>query len=275
MSAIVFAYRVATVPAIGTSPYFLTYLRQPRLPTDVLYGEVPKEPLDPNDYVKQKTRLMRNAFASANESQDRDLASRKTYYDRKQQNVTFLPGDLVWLHTPRTKKGETRKLGHRNSGPYEVLERVTDVNYVVRVGPKPADNLRVHVQRLIPYHESPYFPVTRTSLPEARVANVEQARRARGSRKARARSKKSKKPQSVEVEVEVDDFEPAIVPEQSENVAQDSGNRILSEYVDPEQGSMCRVLMGGFVVAIPKAQVPKDLVRDFQHSERAKRRQRQ
>lgn len=52
-------------------------------------------------------------------------------YDSRRQEVTFEPGDLVWLWTPLRQRGLSEKLLAHYVGPFVVLNRVSDLNYTI------------------------------------------------------------------------------------------------------------------------------------------------
>lgn len=67
-----------------------------------------------------------------------------------------MPGDLVLLWTPLRKRGLAQKLLFRYSGPFVVLERLSDVNYVISRRTESGRCSRrtqvVHVARLKRFH---------------------------------------------------------------------------------------------------------------------------
>lgn len=80
----------------------------------------------------------------------------KSRYDAKHIPVGFSPGDYVWLWTPVRRKGLYRKFLANYSGPFVIVARLSDVNYVVA---RVTANIRrsrvtqvVHVARLKQYH---------------------------------------------------------------------------------------------------------------------------
>ena len=55
--------------------------------------------------------------------------------------------DLVWLHNPRVLKGSHRKLKKRWTGPYEIVKRISDLNYKIK-HTSTRKQLVVHFNRL-------------------------------------------------------------------------------------------------------------------------------
>ena len=76
----------------------------------------------------------------------------KTRYDRRRRSVNFAVGDLVLIYRPIRKKGRSTKFLHRYFGPYKIVRRVSDLNYIVeplRGRQKKQDC--VHVSHLKPF----------------------------------------------------------------------------------------------------------------------------
>ncbi|GBN68623.1 hypothetical protein AVEN_54881-1 [Araneus ventricosus] len=57
--------------------------------------------------------------------------SDKNRYDYKHHDVSYNPGDLVWVFTPVRKVSLSEKLLKRYFGPYRVVQRLSDVTYEV------------------------------------------------------------------------------------------------------------------------------------------------
>lgn len=62
----------------------------------------------------------------------------------------FVPGDKVWVYCPVRKRGVSPKLCSHWQGPAEVVERLTEVVYRVRM-PGPGRLVVLHQDRLSPY----------------------------------------------------------------------------------------------------------------------------
>ena len=90
-------------------------------------------------------------------------ARQRKRYDRRCRNVRFAIGDLVWVHHLLRKKGRSKKLLHPFFGPFEIVKKINDLNYIVvpATGRKKSPD-RVHVSSLKPFH---------TRLPSSAVGN--------------------------------------------------------------------------------------------------------
>ena len=56
----------------------------------------------------------------------------KTRYDLTTTPVKYDIGQRVWVYTPITRKGLSKKPLHHCHGPYRVIEKCSPVNYKLR-----------------------------------------------------------------------------------------------------------------------------------------------
>lgn len=81
-------------------------------------------------------------------------------YNLRHRDVTYQPGDKVWVWTPIRQRGRSEKLLRRYFGPYRIVQRLGDVTYEVipegegttRRPRRPGLSDVVHVSRLKLYH---------------------------------------------------------------------------------------------------------------------------
>ena len=76
------------------------------------------------------------------------IRHQKQVYDQKVHGDPYTKGDLVWLHSPVVPKGASRKLHHPWTGPYQVLDRVNDCSYRIRLISRRKPQIVVHFNRL-------------------------------------------------------------------------------------------------------------------------------
>ncbi|KZR97380.1 Uncharacterized protein APZ42_007785 [Daphnia magna] len=79
----------------------------------------------------------------------------KKRYDRRRRQVKFTVGDPVLVYRPIRKKGRATKFLHRFFGPYRIVRRVSDLNFIVEplYGKKKNQDC-VHVSHLKPFMHS-------------------------------------------------------------------------------------------------------------------------
>ncbi|UYV70378.1 K02A2.6-like [Cordylochernes scorpioides] len=73
---------------------------------------------------------------------------------KKHNEKIYEPGHLVAVWTPVRKIGKCEKLLKKYFGPYRILKKLSNVNYLIEPKDNPGqDPLIVHVSRLKPYFE--------------------------------------------------------------------------------------------------------------------------
>lgn len=153
LPALLMAYRSAMHEATHHTPARLMMGRELRLPVDLTTGRPPDEglPTVATDYaVALQKRLVevhhqvRGHLKLAGEVMRR-------HYDRGSRPVTFEAGDQVWLHNPRRRKGHSPKLQSAWEGPYDIVEKISEVTFRIRRGRRGKSKV-VHADRLWKYH---------------------------------------------------------------------------------------------------------------------------
>ena len=125
--------RTSVLDAIGDSPFYVLYGREPRLPIKVKY--LPPESDDLStilDYRKRVVEKVELAQNLARENLQRAQQKMKDYYDQKTKEPVFEVGQRVWVYTPRTRKGLSKKLMHNWLGPYRIVEKLSPVHFKLR-----------------------------------------------------------------------------------------------------------------------------------------------
>uniref|UniRef100_K7EX21 Integrase catalytic domain-containing protein n=1 Tax=Pelodiscus sinensis TaxID=13735 RepID=K7EX21_PELSI len=132
LPALMFAVREVPQASTGFSPFELLYGRQPRGILDVVreaWEDQVTQTTGSVPYIlKLRERLQRvGEFAKQNllDAQERQAQ----YYNRRARLRVFQPGDRVLLLLPE----QSSKLLARCQGPFEIVCRVGEVNYEVRM----------------------------------------------------------------------------------------------------------------------------------------------
>jgi len=95
---------------------------------------------------------MAEAYALVREHMQPRAEVNKRAYDVAVKPVSFQPGDMVWYFCPRTRLGTSPKWTRFSTGPYQVVKRINDINYVIRATCKSRPMI-IHVNKLRPYKE--------------------------------------------------------------------------------------------------------------------------
>lgn len=148
------AYNVSINVSTGFSPFYLMYLREPDLPSDQVVGLR-------NDSIAFRTiEKYMNTRDIVRENMDAVHLKEIIRYDGKHSDMTYYPGDLVMIHRPFRRIGETDKLLYKNWGPYVVKRRTSLVNYEVRL-PDEDYSFIVHIVYMKKFEDNTVLDNTR------------------------------------------------------------------------------------------------------------------
>jgi len=145
----VFAYNTVRQDSTGFSPYHLLYGVEPRLLAEL----VPPGPEDQTFagrmeelHAARELAIVATRWAQGNQ---------KAAYDKGRHILSFQEGDTVLVFKPRSNGASKLRLPWE--GPFVVLKRYSDLNYLVQrmEGERKADRLLVHISRLKRYYQRP------------------------------------------------------------------------------------------------------------------------
>jgi hypothetical protein len=112
-------YRFTVNAVLGDSPYFYMTGQDPRLPLSTLNDVEPPGGREPTEWKPEFFQNMQSIAADARQAILNSQADMKARYDRRANNHSFVPGDLVLLREKSRRPG--RKLEPGFTGPYRVL----------------------------------------------------------------------------------------------------------------------------------------------------------
>ena len=127
------AFRSSVHSSTEHTPFELMFGREMRIPLDVMMGSGPMN--NESSYSEFVTDLQGGLEAAYRDvRQNLKVAQRrqKDAYDKGVRHMVFEAGDLVLRYDPQLKPGEANKFHRQWEGPYEKVERVTDVTYRVK-----------------------------------------------------------------------------------------------------------------------------------------------
>ena len=146
------AYNSTVHGSTSFSPNFLLFGRELISSVDIAFG-CPRPPsCSINDYAFHMRERMAEAYALVRTHAQQCAQVNKQAYDCKVKPVSVQPGDLVWYFCPRTPLGVSPKWTRHFSGPFQVVKKINDVNYVIQASPKSKPKI-VHINKLRPYKE--------------------------------------------------------------------------------------------------------------------------
>ena len=142
---LMFSYNTHVHSATKESPFFLTFLHDPRLPyfdidkPRTMYGE---------DYVTHTYQMMKESFREARNHLEEQASRAKHYHDLKAKARQFKIGQRVMVFFPDAPKGVNQKFFKRWRGPYLVKNLVGKLNLELQDMEKPrAKTVIIHYDR--------------------------------------------------------------------------------------------------------------------------------
>ncbi|XP_062594005.1 uncharacterized protein LOC134255486 [Saccostrea cucullata] len=129
---VLFAYREVPNETTGYSPFESLYGRHVRGPLAILkeqWEEPTVEQASVLSYILETRERMQNIRDLVKDSERLAKKKQKIYYDKKARSRTFEVGQKVLVLLPTS----TSKLMAQWKGPYEVVKKVSPVDYKVRI----------------------------------------------------------------------------------------------------------------------------------------------
>ncbi|GKE98758.1 reverse transcriptase domain-containing protein, partial [Tanacetum coccineum] len=134
---VLWAHRIMVKTSNGDTPFSLTYGTEAVLPVEI--GMPLLRCTEVNQAENDKCILLnmdileeRREKAAVREA--RTKAKMERYYNAKVRSTSFRPGDFVYRNNEASYAKESRKLGPKWEGPYEVIEALGKGAYKLRNG---------------------------------------------------------------------------------------------------------------------------------------------
>ena len=134
LPSVLAAYHASTHESTGYTPNFLMFGREVRVPLDLAYcdPEIWRENPRYCDFVETRLEKMRDSFEHAREQLGVSATRSKSHYDMKVRPVEYKPGEWVWYFNPRRYVGKSPKWQSMFTGPYLIVHRLGEVNFVIQ-----------------------------------------------------------------------------------------------------------------------------------------------
>ncbi|XP_076038313.1 uncharacterized protein LOC143023610 [Oratosquilla oratoria] len=159
---LLFAVREVPNESLGLSPFALVFGHEVRGPLKVLKECLLKEHSSASKDMSKSVTDMKGKLAACWEMAKENLMSAqermKRHYDRKAKVREFNPGDSVLALLPF----QGNPLRAKFSGPYEVVKRVGELNYIVATPDRRRSQQLCHINMLKLYREREQNPVGET-----------------------------------------------------------------------------------------------------------------
>lgn len=165
MPFLLFAIRDATNESTGFSPFELVYGHEVRSPLKMMKERLLHSALqnDTMQYVAMFKNRLQSACAVTRQNLQAAKSKMKQQKDKKVTQHTIAEGDKVQVLLPMNQP----KVGLKFCGPYFVVKRVGECNYVVSTPERRQKTKLSHINLLKPYIERD------VEIPVCHVATVE------------------------------------------------------------------------------------------------------
>ena len=131
LGLVLIAYRSAVQSSTISTPHFMLFGREMRLPLDIMYRP-PEASHSRFDYPNEVRKTLSDAYERARERLHLAHNRQKDYYHRRMSGLRFSPGDSVWLWSPVVGKGVAPKFHEPWTGPYTVTKILSDITYEIQ-----------------------------------------------------------------------------------------------------------------------------------------------
>ena len=147
---VTFVYNTTVHRTIGTTPYSMLFGKEAQYPIDLFYSKPPGDPrLVLGEDGLELNEKVYEVHSHAQATMRKEQRRQRDYFNKKGHGDPFKAGDLVWLFEPHRAK--SRKFYLPWQGPYEVLNRTSEVTYKICTRGRPERWAKVLFNRLKPY----------------------------------------------------------------------------------------------------------------------------
>ena len=149
---LLFATREVPVESLGFSPFELVYGHSVRGPLKLLQESFLGDdhtPISVSNYVSEFQERLIESLNSAHEKLRSSQAKMKTWYDKRSRERKFVVGDKVLVLLPIFGQ----PLKSKFCGPYDVIKKLSDVNYVISTPDRRKNSRVCHVNMLKLFHQ--------------------------------------------------------------------------------------------------------------------------
>ena len=151
---LLFAVRESVQESLGFSPFELVFghaVRGPLLLLKEKWLDEDPEKISVLKYVATFKDSLFRAGQMAKRNLQESQSKMKVWYDRKAKSRCFEPGDRVLVLFPVVGN----PLQAKYSGPYKVVKKISDTNYLVKTPDRRKETQVCHINMLKAYHEKP------------------------------------------------------------------------------------------------------------------------
>ena len=149
---VLMAYRSSVHDSTQETPNLLCFGREISLPLDAATPPCPGEvPLAVPNFVLSVQARMREAHEVARQALQKSAVRQKRGYMTRFHENDFQVKDVVWYFFVENRRGKTPKFSPRWTGPFVIVQVISDVLFKIQTGPKALAKV-VHHDHLKPCH---------------------------------------------------------------------------------------------------------------------------
>jgi hypothetical protein len=128
-----FAYCTSVHATTGLTPFEIVYGRKPKLPADMIFPSAELDiQLGEGDYTNKLKKDLLNIYKLVQDKSAAKVDKMKFYADRNVRPSDYGVGERVWLFDETKKKGPHKKIGWKWLGPFTIVEKRNERNYVLK-----------------------------------------------------------------------------------------------------------------------------------------------
>ncbi|CAG2196786.1 unnamed protein product [Mytilus edulis] len=169
------AYNSTPHQSTEISPFRMIFGEEMRMPLDVILAEElcenDSELVSEHDHVMKLQDKLKTIHEIARVSLGTAAKRQKRQYDKNVKRMDYSEGDLVRRYQPRTAKGVKKKLSRFWTGPWVIVEKLSNVLYKIKHSPNStpviihADNLKLYKGEKVPKWFKPQKTIVQAEMP--------------------------------------------------------------------------------------------------------------
>ena len=149
LSSLTAAYRSTLHESTGFSPNLMMLGREVRLPREI-HVSTTRDENPPGSFCSELRESLFKAHQVARKHLKQANQKRTRLYDDKVHSHVYQPGDLVWVLRENRKEGVAPKLQPCFEGPFLVLKKLNELDYLIQLDQKGSTRV-MHHDKFKPY----------------------------------------------------------------------------------------------------------------------------
>lgn len=168
------AINSAVHEATLTTPFFLEHGRDMRLPYST-YKEI-NSFSSQSEYVENLLSTLSSTFRKVKENLEKQQNKHIKLSQKASNDIDFPIGSLCYIKNPNIKSELSSKLRPKYSGPYEIIDRISKIKYIIKAKNSSHKPMSIHVNRMKPFIPRFKHLMDEVSLEETRETDNEQVK---------------------------------------------------------------------------------------------------